>query len=227
MNYPTITSIEQFEAFVLSQTSTSASHYDEAYFTDQWRAGGNAYTVEARRPIEGRNPALIKEVFQAQRILDVGCGPGALMYLLYELGVVADGIDFSPQCRDLAPPEVRDRIMIGSVADPLTIPDRAYDLVICREVIEHLTVLEVRRLVANLCRVSSRYIYVTTRFHPAPASLFDVTHEKHVDPSHITAMHKDLLRLMFVLEGFGARPDLERRMDWLNKGRVLVYERRT
>ena len=34
-----------------------------------------------------------------------------------------------------------------------------------------------------------------------------------------------MLRLLFVLEGFRARADLEARMDWGNKGRVLVYER--
>lgn len=219
-----MTTLDQFEAFVLNQTATSASHYDEDYFTAEWRAGGNSYTVAARRPIEGQNPRLIKEVFGAGKILDVGCGPGALMYLLHELGVGADGIDFSPQCRELAPPEVRDRIMLGSVADPLLVPDDAYDLVICREVIEHLTVLQARQLVSSLCRVSANYVYVTTRFHPDPASLFDVTHERHVDPTHITAMHKDLLRLMFILEGFKRRPDLEARMDWLNKHRVLVYQ---
>ena len=46
-----------------------------------------------------------------------------------------------------------------------------------------------------------------------------------VDPSHITLLNKDMLRLMFVLEGCRSRPDLEARMDWGNKGRVLVLEK--
>src|SRR5688500_6524577 len=45
-----------------------------------------------------------------------------------------------------------------------------------------------------------------------------------VDPSHITLLNKDLLRLLFVLEGCRSRPDLEERMDWGRKGRVLVLE---
>jgi hypothetical protein len=134
-------------------------------------------------------------------------------------------VDFAEAARDLAPAEFPDSIVIGSVADPTLFPDQQYDLVICREVIEHLTILQTRQLVPQLCRVSSRYVYVTTRFFANPSSILDVTHEKHVDPTHITVMTKDLLRLMFVLEGFRARPDLEARMDWLNKGRVLVYER--
>jgi hypothetical protein len=36
---------------------------------------------------------------------------------------------------------------------------------------------------------------------------------------------KDFLRLLFVLEGFRRRTDLEERMGWGDKNRVLVYER--
>lgn len=226
MNVVTTEAVARFEQFVLEQHAIAPEKYDEEYFTGDWRTGGNSYMLETRRRIEGRNPELIKEVFGPGRVLDVGCGPGALMYLLHELGVPADGIDFSPQCRLLAPEAVRDRIMIGSATDPTLAPDAGYDLVICREVIEHLTVLQVRRLVANLCRISARFVYITTRFHPRPADLLDVIDEPEVDPTHITLMNKDLLRLFLVLEGFAQRPDLEARMDWLNKGRVLVYERR-
>jgi SAM-dependent methyltransferase len=157
-------------------------------------------------------------------MLDVGCGPGFLMQLLHELGVEADGVDFSPASRTLAPPAVRERIAVGPVTE-LAAADRSYDLVVCREVMEHLTVLQVRRTVAELCRVSSRLVYVTTRFHPAPAGLLDVTTQFDVDPTHITLLAKDFLRCLFVLEGFARRADLERRMDWARKDRVLIYER--
>ena len=113
----------------------------------------------------------------------------------------------------------------GYVGDPALKPDASYDLVICREVLEHLTVLQVKQTVANMVRLTSKYIYVTTRFHPSPASLLDFTTQFDVDPSHITLLNKDMLRLMFVLEGCRSRPDLEAKMDWGNKGRVLVLEK--
>lgn len=216
--------LDAYMEFVLTQTQTGANDYDAQYFNDTWRDAGNAYTVEARRPIEGRNPQLIKETFEPRKALDMGCGPGALMTLLQEVGVEADGVDFSEASKELAPKEVADRIVIGSVTD-VKLPDNSYDLIICREVFEHLTVLQVQKAVENLCRISSKYVYVTTRFHPEPKSLFDVTTEFHVDPTHITCMNKDMLRLMFVLQGFRRRPDLEAKMDWLNKNRVLVYEK--
>jgi SAM-dependent methyltransferase len=172
--------------------------------------------------LEGRNPDLIKEIFAPGRVLDYGCGPGVLMFLLLERGIVADGFDVSREATRIAPPEVRERILTG---DPSAIPDDSYDLVICREVLEHLTVLDAVRAIREMCRISSRFVYVTTRFHPDPRDLLDIADERSVDPTHITLMDKDLVRLLFVLEGFRRRGDLEARMDWLHKGRVLVYEK--
>ena len=216
--------ISQFESAIFAQTPTPPEHYDTEYFTGDWRAEGNNYSLETRRQIEARNPALIKEVFQPTKVMDLGCGPGALMHLLWELGVDVDGIDFAQSSKALATPEVRDRIAIGNTYDRLA-PANAYDLVICREVLEHLTVFQIKKTVENMVRMTSRYVYCTTRFHPAPASLVDFTTQFDVDPTHITLLNKEFLRLMFVMEGCRSRPDLESRMDWANKGRVLVMEK--
>jgi 2-polyprenyl-3-methyl-5-hydroxy-6-metoxy-1,4-benzoquinol methylase len=217
--------ITEFEARVLDQKPVASGHYDSEYFTGEWRAEGNNYSLEKRREIEAKNPFLIKEVFQPKKVLDLGCGPGALMHLLWELGVDVEGIDFAESSKQLATPQVRDRITVGQVTDQTLRRAHAYDLVICREVLEHLTVLQVKQAVANMVRLTSRFIYVTTRFHPSPASLLDFTTQFDVDPSHITLLNKDMLRLMFVLEGCRSRPDLEAKMDWGNKGRVLVLEK--
>ena len=217
--------ITEFEQRVIGQKAVESGHYDSEYFTGDWRAEGNNYNLETRRQIEAKNPHLIKEVFQPKKVLDLGCGPGALMHLLWELAVDVDGIDFAESSKQLATPQVRDRIAVGYVGNPTLKPANTYDLVICREVFEHLTVLQVKQTVANMVRMSSKFMYVTTRFHPNPDGLLDFTTQFDVDPTHITLLNKDLLRLMFVLEGCRSRPDLEQRMDWGNKGRVLVLEK--
>lgn len=216
--------VDGFEAAVAAQQAVTADHYDSDYFQDDWREGDNRYDLETRRRIEARNPELINEVFAPERVLDMGCGPGFLMTFLHELGVDVQGIDFTPASLDLAPEQVRDRIHIAETSEPL-VDERSFDLVICREVFEHLTVLQVRRTVEQCCRASSRFVYTTTRFHPDPAHLLDFTTQFDVDPTHITLLSKDFLRCLFVLEGFRRRPDLEQRMDWADKRRVLVYER--
>lgn len=216
--------VERFSEAVFAQRNVEAEHYDDEYFASDWREGDNKYDLETRRRIEDRNPALIKEVFEPAKVLDLGCGPGFLMELLRELDVEVDGIDYSPASRTLAPEGVRDRIIVGEVTEP-HVPEQSYDLVISREVFEHLTVLQVRQAVHQLCAASSRFVYVTTRFHPEPADLLDFTTQFDVDPSHITLLTKEFLRCLIVLEGFKRRPDLEERMDWGGKNRVLVHER--
>jgi cytidyltransferase-like protein len=216
--------VERFEAWMTGQRPVDATHYDAEYFVDPWRPGANQYTLEARRPIEGRNPALIREIFQPVRVLDFGCGPGILMALLQEEGLDVEGLDFSAGSRELAPASVRERLHLGSVTDP-PLPDASYDLVVCREVLEHLTVREVRQAVFHMARLTSRFVYVTTRFHPPTDDLLAVTTQFDVDPSHITLLTKPFLRVLFLLEGLRSRPDLEARMDWMGKGRVLVMER--
>ncbi|MCS6975627.1 MAG: class I SAM-dependent methyltransferase [Gemmatales bacterium] len=217
-------SVRQFEEIVFAQRPIPAEHYDREYFHSNWRAGSNNYTLEIRRSIEGKNPQLIKEVFQPQCALDFGCGPGVLIYLLWELGVYAEGIDFSPYAKQSAPEVIRDRIHVLPGDKPLDL-GRTYDLVICREVLEHLTVLQIQQAVQNMCRLSSRFIYVTTRYSKRTQELLAVDAEPEVDATHISLLNKDFLRCLFVLQGFRSRPDLEARMDWKNYGRVLVLEK--
>ena len=88
--------ITEFEQRVLQQKPTSAGHYDAEYFTGDWRDEGNNYNLETRRQIEAKNPALINEVFQPKKALDLGCGPGALMHLLWELVFRAGGTTAVP-----------------------------------------------------------------------------------------------------------------------------------
>jgi SAM-dependent methyltransferase len=216
--------VTAFEETVFAQSPVAAGHYDDEYFAAGWREDGSRYDLATRREIEDRNPALIRDVFAPERVLDVGCGPGFLMLFLAELGIEVQGIDFSPASIDLAPPDVREAILIGDVTEP-HVPEHSFDLVICREVLEHLTVLQVRRTIEQLCRASSRFVYATTRFHPDPSSLLDITTDLGTDPTHITLLTKDFVRCLFVLEGFRRRADLEDRMDWAGKRRVLVYER--
>jgi glycerol-3-phosphate cytidylyltransferase len=221
---PNDSKIEAFETIVFSQKEIDSRHYDNHYFTGTWRSGENDYSIEKRRAIEAKNPANVKEVFNPKLVLDVGCGPGALMYFLYELGIKAYGIDFSPMAKELAPAEVRNNIVVAPVTEYHDF-GLEFDLVICRELLEHLTVLQIRKAVAVLAKYTSKYLYLTTRFHPRPEHFLDVTDEKTVDPTHITLLNKDFLRTLFILEGLKSRKDLEEKMDWKKLGRVMVFEK--
>ena len=178
------------------------------------------YDIKARRVAEGQQPDLIVTAFAPTRVLDYGCGAGYLVAFLAELG--ADVRGYEPHLPEKVPPYVRHLV---TEQKPQAGSAR-YDLVICREVLEHVPFRDVRGVVAHLCALSTKYVYVTTRFNENPtAHLLDVQTADQLDPTHITMLHQDFLRLLFVMEGFKRRADMEDAMDWQRKGRCLVYER--
>jgi ubiquinone/menaquinone biosynthesis C-methylase UbiE len=219
-----ILDLEKFEAFINQQEEIATESYDNEYFEGQWRDNQNSYDFEKRREIEGRNPALIKDTFKPIKALDMGCGPGALMLFLHELGVECHGIDGSKTSKDIAKDEISKLIKISDICETNE-PDNEYDLIICREVLEHLTFKQIKKSVEEMARITSQYVYITTRFHPDPQSIYDISTEPEVDPTHITCLNIEMLRLLCVISGLKRRKDLEEKMDWLSKGRVLVYEK--
>lgn len=179
------------------------------------------YSTDARRAADAPQVPLIIQAFAPHRVLDAGCGAGELVRLLVEAGVDAHGFD-----RQRSPAWLESPRYGYGLIDGGTVPFQGlFDVIICREVLEHLTVLQLRRAVANLCRWTSHYVYVTTRLHPAPAHLLDVATADDLDPTHITMLNETLLRALFVLEGLTRRADLEAILDWKKVGRVLVYQR--
>jgi hypothetical protein len=177
------------------------------------------YSIFNRRLAEGKHPRLVLDVLKPTDILDVGCGPDAcLVTLLKELRPTIMnqimGIDKTTHGR------------VADLADPLMWLswEKHADVVICREVLEHLTLKEIRLAVTNLCRISKRLVYGTTRFS-SDDDIYRVETSDDLDPTHITIASKALLRVLFALEGFRYRADLAQKMDWMKKGRTFVYER--
>ena len=164
-----------FENLVFTQKVIEPEHYDSDYFVSDWRQAGNDYTIETPRQDRRTAPAGNQRGVPAETSTRCGLRSGALMFLLQEVGIAADGVDFAPSTRELAPAEVRDRITVGPVADRF--PENAYDLVICREVFEHLTVLQVREASgtsagsARSSRMSRRgFIRIRRRCSTSPRS---------------------------------------------------------
>lgn len=196
--------VQRFEAFVQAQRPAMAPW---APVTD--------YSFEARKAIEGIHPQLIKDVFRPTVVVDVGCGPTqALSRCLRLLGVTCIAVDREDDYGDST----------CDITRPIA-SDLKGDLVIARELLEHLTVRDLARAVRNLCALSSQFVYGTTRFHPAPSHLLDFTTEFEQDPTHITCGTKVFLRILFALEGFRWRQDLADQMDWRHYGRTFVFER--
>ena len=180
------------------------------------------YSFRARAAAEGKHPDLIVDVFQPRLVLDAGCGFGHLVRMLRERGIEAYGFDLNPYVGPNGHWFDQDDLCSDAPLDEWNTTPLEYDLVINRECLEHLTVTQVGKAVKNLFRLSSKFVYITTRF--SNGSVFDAATDFDTDPTHITCLTQPFLRSLCVLNGGKRRKDLEQKLDHQNKGRVLVYE---
>ena len=94
-------------------------------------------------------------------VLDAGCAKGFLVECLRARGVEAWGVDVSEHAIENVPESVQEYCWVGSITEPLP---RDYDLVVCIEVLEHMTPQESHKAVANLCRHTADVLFSSTPF---------------------------------------------------------------
>jgi 2-polyprenyl-3-methyl-5-hydroxy-6-metoxy-1,4-benzoquinol methylase len=101
-----------------------------------------------------------------RRIIDIGCGGGALLeYLQLRLGVEVVGIDKKP-------PETAKVPII--VADAVTERLPEADIAVCSLLAHHLTPEEIIALIRNVSRSCRRFIIQDLIRHPMPMVLFTI-----------------------------------------------------
>jgi SAM-dependent methyltransferase len=106
------------------------------------------------------------------RILDAGCGSGALLSHLRRFGTVT-GVDLNPLAVEYARNRRGGEVSTGSI-DRLPFGARAFDLVTCLDVLEH--VADDRRAFAELRRVTATggFVLATVPAYPGLWSPHDV-----------------------------------------------------
>lgn len=92
-------------------------------------------------------------------VLDAGCAKGFLVEALRERGVEAWGIDISEYAISEVDESVAEYCQVGSLTEPLP---RRYDLIVCVEVLEHITAAEANAAVANLSAATDRLLLSST-----------------------------------------------------------------
>lgn len=126
-------------------------------------------------------------------VLDAGCAMGFLVEAFRDRGIEAYGVDISEYAIERVRPDVRPYCWCGSLTDPLP---REYDLIVCIEVLEHLTPADGERAVANLCS-------------HAPDIVFSSTPDHFRDATHVNVQPPEYWAALFGRHGFFRDADLD------------------
>jgi len=113
-------------------------------------------------------------------VLDFGCGIGAMIHFLQSRGIEAKGIEIDrPGIAGSLPAEMRPLVTLYDGAFPLPFADKAFESVICSEVLEHIPNYETA--VSEMARICRNQVFITV----PDISVIPLLHKHNVVPWHL------------------------------------------
>ncbi|MBA3534264.1 MAG: methyltransferase domain-containing protein [Ardenticatenales bacterium] len=119
------------------------------------------------RGIAGR----IVQDIQPGTVLDAGCAMGFLVEALRHQKVDAFGVDVSDYAIQNVHPEIAAHCRVGSVIEPFP---QQYDLIVCIEVLEHMSTREAEQAITNFCQYSDDILFSSSPFDYKEVTHFNV-----------------------------------------------------
>jgi glycosyltransferase involved in cell wall biosynthesis len=113
----------------------------------------------------------ITSEYKPTSVLDAGCAMGFLVEALRNIGVEAYGVDISLYAIENVHPDIRPYCWVGSVLDPLP---RRYDVIVCIEVLEHVSQGDAERALDNFCSHTDQVLFSSTAVDYKEASHYNV-----------------------------------------------------
>ena len=139
-----------------AECSEVAIQYGKDYWDGDRKYGYGGYRYDGRHRPVAEELAKHYRIKPGQRILDVGCGKG---YLLYELtqvvpGVTVAGIDISQYAIDNAKEEIKPFLQVGNAVS-LPFEDGYFDFVVSVTTLHNLYNYELNQALREIQRVGS------------------------------------------------------------------------
>ena len=174
----------------IEATATSVP-YSEQYYSD--RHASSTFRVETRYLCSLLNPK------PGERVLEVGCGGGALLELCKERGAVPVGLDTNQQALRLVRRRQPSRAVIHANGLRLPVEDNTFDGVVGQHVVEHFDDGDaLLREWHRVLRPRGRVVLVTPNSrYPDPDLFYDPDHRRIYSRADLIAL---LVRTGFVVE---------------------------
>jgi len=152
--------------------------YDRDYF-EKVEGKSKGYDSYGNSWIWQTLPEIIIKEFNPRRVLDIGCAKGYLMKYLRNRSIEADGVDISEYAVANADPSIRPYIMNCDISKRTLYQDDYFDLICSFNLLEHLTIEELKSAVDEIKRICSKDF------------LFTIDLWSRQDKSHKTIMSRE------------------------------------
>ncbi len=144
-----------------AEFAAAAKRFDVEYWDGSRNTGYGGYTYDGRWLGVAKRMAKHYGLKKGDRVLDVGCGKGFLLYELTQAvpGIEIAGLDISRYAIEHAKAEVAPFIREGNAAS-LPYPDKSFDFVLSINTLHNLQLPELELALGEIGRVGRRHRYV-------------------------------------------------------------------
>lgn len=167
------------------------NRFDRDYYEDGVRKGISGYEDYRWMPTRSLPEALeIKKKFVFDSVVDYGCAKGFLVAALRILGCNAHGEDISEYALENCHPRAK-----GHIRKP---NDQRYDLLICKDVLEHIDEKDIPKMLKFLLSKSDQFFFVI----PLGDNERFRIREYEVDITHVTKKDEEWWIELFNRTGY-------------------------
>lgn len=144
-----------------AQCAGIAKKFDKEYWDGDRKYGYGGYSYDGRWRVVAEEMAKHYNLKPGQRILDVGCGKGFLLYEFTQVvpGIEVVGIDISQYAIDNSKEEIRPFLVKGQ-AQELPFENGSFDLVYSITTLHNLYIYDLKKAVKHIERVSKGNSYI-------------------------------------------------------------------